>query len=318
MRPGAVRERAPSAFLARPPPARYRSPVSRPVALLAALRPRQWTKNLALLAPLLFAQRARDPAAVGLALLGVLSFSLAASAVYLGNDLADRERDRLHPEKRHRPIASGAVSARAAAALGVGLAVLALALAFLLPPGFLGCVAGYFALQLAYTLRLKDVVVVDVFAVAAGFVLRVVAGAAAIRVPISNWLYLCTLLLALFLALAKRRAELSLLSGDAVRHRPILAEYSLALVDQLVAVTSATAVLAYGLYAVAADTVAKFHTDRLKYTVPLVIFGLFRYLYLVARRGEGGQPERVLLRDRPTQVNLAVYVAVVVWALYTR
>lgn len=294
------------------------SPVPRPSHLLAALRPRQWTKNLALLAPLLFAQRARDPAAVGLALLGVLSFSLAASAVYLGNDLADRERDLLHPEKRLRPVASGAVPPRTAAVTGVLLAVASLALAFLLPPRFLACVAGYFALQLAYTLWLKRLVVVDVFAIAAGFVLRVVAGAAAIDVPISNWLHLCTLLLALFLALAKRRAELALLSADADRHRAILGEYSPALVDQLVAVTSACAILAYALYTTAADTLAKFGTDRLKYTVPLVIFGLFRYLYLVARKGEGGHPERVLLRDRPTQLNLLAYVAVVAWALYTR
>ncbi|BDG09660.1 decaprenyl-phosphate phosphoribosyltransferase [Anaeromyxobacter paludicola] len=292
--------------------------MTRPAALLAALRPRQWTKNLALLAPLLFAQRAGDPAAASRALLGFLAFCLAASAVYLGNDLADREADRLHPEKRLRPLASGAISARAAAVTGVALALLALALGFFLPARFLACVAGYFALQLAYNAGLKRLVIVDVFAIAAGFVLRVVAGAEAIDVPISNWLYLCTLLLALFLALAKRRAELSLLSADAARHRAILAEYSVPLVDQLVGVTSASAILAYALYTTAADTVQKFGTDRLKFTVPLVIFGLFRYLYLVARRGEGGHPERVLLHDRPTQVNLVLYVATVAWALYSR
>jgi hypothetical protein len=162
------------------------------------------------------------------------------------------------------------------------------------------------------------VAVLDVFAIAAGFVLRVVAGADAIDVPISNWLYLCTLLLALFLALEKRRAELVLLGGEAGNHRGILASYSVPLLDQLVTIVAGTTVLAYSLYTLAPDTVQKFGTDRLKLTIPFVLFGIFRYLYLVHREGEGGQPERVLFQDRATQLNLLAYVGVVAWAIYTR
>jgi len=291
---------------------------SLPGALLAAMRPRQWAKNLVLLAPLVFAQKATDPASLIRALLALAAFCLLASATYLANDLADREGDRLHPEKRRRPIAAGDLSPGAAAGAAVALGLAGLALSAALGWPFLACGAGYLVLQAAYSARLKNVAVVDVFAIAAGFVLRVVAGAEAIDVPISNWLYLCTLLLALFLALEKRRAELVLLGGEAGNHRGILASYTIPLLDQLVAVVAGTTVLAYSLYTLAPDTVQKFGTDRLKLTIPFVLFGIFRYLYLVHREGEGGQPERVLFQDRATQLNLLAYVGVVAWAIYTR
>lgn len=287
-------------------------------ALGGALRPRQWTKNGALLAALVFAQKLRDLGSVERALLGVAAFCLLASATYLGNDVADRDADRLHPVKSHRAVAAGLVTVPLALLVAGALAAAGLVLAALLGRGFFACAGGYLVLQALYTAWLKHLVVVDVFAIAAGFVLRVVAGAEAIHVPISNWLYLCTLLLSLFLALGKRRAELVLLEGGAAAHRKILAEYSLGLVDQLITVVSACTVLAYALYTLSADTVQKFGTDRLKLTVPFVLFGLFRYLYLVRERGEGGQPEKVLLGDRPTQVNLLFYLATVGWALYTR
>ncbi len=296
--------------------ARARRPL--PLALAASMRPRQWTKNAVLLAPLVFAQRATDLASVRLALGGAAAFCLLAGATYFANDLADRERDQLHPVKRLRPIAAGDLPLPWAKASVIVLGVSGLALSFALGLYFLACAAGYLVLQILYSAFLKRVAVVDVFAIAGGFVLRVVAGAEAIAVPISNWLYLCTLLLALFLALEKRRAELVLLGGEAARHRENLGSYSLELLDQLVSVSAAVTVLAYALYTLAPDTIGKFGTDRLKFTIPFVLFGIFRYLYLVHRRGEGGQPERVLLRDVPTQLNLVGYMAVVAWAIYTR
>jgi 4-hydroxybenzoate polyprenyltransferase len=285
-------------------------------ALAASLRPRQWTKNAALLAPLLFSTRATDPESVARALAGVVAFCLVSGAVYLANDVVDRERDQLHPQKRLRPVASGALAPRTAAVAAALVAAGGLAVSAALGPAFLACAAGYVALQAVYVAQLRERVLLDVFAIAAGFVLRVVAGAAAIAVPVSSWLYLCTMLLALFLALAKRRAEITALSGEAPAHRAILAEYSVGLLDQLVAIVAAAAVLAYALYTLAPETVGRFGNERLRFTVPLVVFGIFRYLYLVHRREAGGAPERVLFADRATQVNLLAYVAIAAWAVY--
>jgi 4-hydroxybenzoate polyprenyltransferase len=273
-------------------------------------------KNAAILAPLVFSARATDPASAGRAAAAVIAFCLVSAAVYLANDVVDRDRDRLHPEKRLRPVASGALAARTATAAAAVLGAGGLGLAAALGPSFLAAAAGYVALQGVYVLHLREQVLLDVFAIAAGFVLRVVAGAAAVAVPISHWLYLCTLLLALFLALSKRRAEMAGLASGAAAHRAILEEYSVALLDQLVSMVAAATVLAYALYAVSPETVHRFGNDRLKWTVPLVVYGLFRYLYLVHRRAAGGAPERVLLADRATQVNLVAWAGLVIWAVY--
>jgi 4-hydroxybenzoate polyprenyltransferase len=246
----------------------------------------------------------------------VLAFCALASAGYLLNDLVDRERDRRHPTKRLRPIAAGTISPAVALGTAAALALAGLATCAALGAGIAAAGAGYLALQVLYSRALKHVPILDVFTIAAGFVLRVVAGAEAVSVPISHWLYLCTLLLALFLAIAKRRAEMVLLDEAAAGHRGSLAAYNLPLLDQLSTIVSACAVLAYALYTVAPETVAKFGGDRLKFTVPFVLFGIFRYLLLVHHRGDGGQPERVLLRDRVLQVDLALWLAVVVWAIY--
>jgi len=288
----------------------------RPAAALAALRPRQWTKNAVVLAPLFFSLRAREPEAVGRALAGVMTFCLVASAMYILNDVADAERDRAHPLKRARPIASGDLSPRLAAAMGAALVTAGLAAALWLGKGFAGLVAAYIVLQVGYSAALKHVVVLDVFGIAGGFVLRVLAGAEAISVPVSNWLYLCTLLLALFLALAKRRAEIVLLEEGAAQHRKSLSEYSPQLIDQLVSITCGCTVLAYSLYTLSQETIERHGTDRLKYTIPLVIMGVFRYLYLVHQRGGGGEPESILIGDRPLQAVLLVYAAIAGWALY--
>jgi 4-hydroxybenzoate polyprenyltransferase len=288
------------------------------IALLVALRPAQWTKNAVILAPLVFALRATDPHSVARATLALLAFCALAGAAYLMNDLFDRERDRHHPVKRHRPIASGELSAGTAIAGAMGIGAAGLGACSALGVPVLACGAAYLALQILYSRVLKHLPILDVFAIAAGFVLRVLSGAAAISVPVSSWLYLCTLLLALFLALEKRRAELELLQGSASEHRATLTGYTLPFVDQLVSIVCACTVLAYALYTLAPETIEKFGSDRLKYTVPFVLFGIFRYLFLVHRRGGGGQPERVLLVDRVLQTDIAAWLAVVVWAIYAR
>lgn len=279
----------------------------RPGSALRALRPRQWIKNLALFAPLLFAGKAFLPSAVLRATVAFGAFSLVASGVYVFNDWRDREQDRLHPEKKRRPIAAGEIGLGGAVALTIACVGAGLVLAAWLGRDFTAIVGGYLSLQLLYTLWLKQVVLVDVMLIAVGFVLRVIAGSVAISVPVSNWLFLCTMLLALFLGFGKRRQELSALKGDATSHRAALSHYSTGLLDQLTAITAAACIVGYGLYAVSAETVARIGSDGLKYTVPFVIFGIFRYLYLVHQRGLGGSPERVLLSDGPLLVDVALF-----------
>jgi len=289
---------------------------SRAAIILGALRPRQWTKNLIVFAPLLFAKSVfRDSAALE-AFSAFVSFCLLAGGVYVFNDWIDREKDRLHPEKRGRPIAAGLISGGTAAAMVIGCWVIGGAIAVAIRPAFALVAASYVGLQIIYSLLLKGHVILDVVVIALGFVLRVLGGGVAIDVPVSNWLYLCTLLLALFLGFAKRRHELASLYGDAVSHRPNLDNYSLPMLDQMMAVVAASCILAYGLYTVAQETVEKVGSDHLKFTVPFVIYGIFRYLFLMHKRGAGGSPERVLLSDPPMIINLVLFVAVAAWALY--
>ncbi len=285
-------------------------------ALLASLRPHQWIKNLVVLAALVFSKHLFEADAAARAALAFAVFCALAGAVYLVNDLADLEQDRLHPAKRSRPLASGALPpglARVAAAL---LLVGAVAASWTLGPQFLLCALAYPALNVAYSLALKHVVILDVLSVALGFVLRAVAGAVAIGVHFSPWLLVCTLLLALFLALAKRRHELVTLE-DAAAHRQILAEYSPYLLDQMIAVVTASCLMAYAFYTLAPETVEKYRTERLALTIPFVIYGIFRYLYLVHHRGQGGSPGDVLLTDRPLLVAVALCAAAMVLIVYT-
>jgi 4-hydroxybenzoate polyprenyltransferase len=287
-----------------------------PLVLLRALRPRQWTKNLAVFAPLLFARHVTDPVSALRATGAVLSFCLLASAIYLLNDWRDREADRQHPEKRLRPIAAGQMGGLAAVLLGTGLFAAGVGLAWLVRGQFLQVALAYVGLQVLYTLWLKRFVLLDVVVIAIGFVVRVVGGGVAIDVPVSNWLYLCTLLLAVFLGFAKRRHELSSLDQGAAAHRPVLSAYSLPLLDQLISVVASACILSYGLYSVSAETQAKVGSDRMKLTVPFVMYGIFRYLYLIHRKNQGGSPERVLLTDVPTLLTVAGFVAAAAWALY--
>jgi 4-hydroxybenzoate polyprenyltransferase len=286
-----------------------------PVAALKALRPKQWTKNGVLLAPLIFAKSAFETGLVVKAFVAVAAFSLLASGVYVINDWVDREKDRLHPEKRRRPIAAGHLGLGSAIALVVLCWSAAAALGLWLGVGFLGVLGGYLALQAVYTGGLKHMVLLDVMAIALGFILRVVAGAVAINVVVSNWLFLCTLLGAVFLGFAKRRAELSSLE-EAAAHRANLADYTVPMLDQMMSIAAASTVLAYGLYTVSPETVAHVGSDRLKFTVPCVIYGVFRYVFLVHKRGQGGAPEKVLLGDLPIQLTVLAILGIAAWALY--
>ncbi len=292
--------------------------MSRPLPpALRELRPRQWTKNLAVFAPLLFARAVTVPGAVWHASLAFLAFCALASGLYVVNDWVDRGQDRLHPDKKLRPIAAGEVGGVGAAVLVVVCWLVGGVLAVLAGPEVWQPALAYVVVELAYSFWLKRYVVVDVLVIATGFVLRVVGGAAAINVPVSNWLFLCALLLALFLALGKRRAELvSLEASQAHGHRLTLADYSVPLLDQMLTLVAGTCIVAYALYTVAPDTVEKVGSDRMKFTVPFVVYGILRYLYLLHRRGAGGAPERVLLQDRPTLINLALYLATVTWVLF--
>jgi len=255
-------------------------------AVLVSLRPRQWVKNLFVLGGLLFAQRLFTPS-VWPALGAFFIFCGLSGAVYLLNDVADRHKDRLHPDKRHRPIAAGRLAPGAAVVTAAVLIAAGLALGAWLSPPFALAAVAYVALLIAYSFWLKHVVIVDVLVVAIGFVLRAVAGALVIDVAISGWLLICTILLALFLALGKRRHEVLSLGEGATRHRPNLAEYSPALLDQMIAVVTASTVTAYALYTMSPETVAKFHTHLLPATLPFVLYGVFRYLYLLYQRRIG-------------------------------
>jgi 4-hydroxybenzoate polyprenyltransferase len=296
---------------------------SMPLLLIRALRPRQWTKNLPALAPLLFAKGLFRPEMLLRGVAAVATFCLLAGGVYIFNDWFDREKDRLHPEKRKRPIASGQLGPVPAFTLlavvwAGGLALAAWVGTQFSPPsfGFLGVAAGYLVLQVLYSLWLKHVVILDVGIIATGFILRVAGGGVAVGVELSHWLYLCTLLLAIFLGFAKRRAELASLQGDASAHRASLSEYTVPLLDQMITVVAASCIVAYGLYTVSPDTVAKVHSDGLKFTVPFVIYAMFRYMYLIHRRNAGGSPERVLLSDLPLIIDILLYLGVSGWVLY--
>lgn len=279
------------------------------------MRPRQWTKNLIVFMALIFSinqeWQVRSPDTwlpkLGESIIAFAIFCLISSADYLINDVRDRESDRLHPKKRRRPIAAGMLSPQAAVAWAALLAVVGVAGAFALEVRTGGVMLGYIALMLAYSYWLKHVVLLDLGAIAAGFVLRAMAGALAIEVPISPWLYVVTALGALFLVINKRRAELLLLAHDASNHRPILEEYSTDLLDQMASTVTASTLIAYGLYTFTADNLPENHSMML--TIPFVLYGIFRYLYLVHTRNEGGSPEDVLLKDVPLIIDIVLWLA---------
>jgi 4-hydroxybenzoate polyprenyltransferase len=285
--------------------------------LLLSLRPEQWTKNLFVFAGLIFGGRLLQWDAVLVATAAFAIFCVLSGAVYLLNDIADRDADRRHPLKESRPIASGQLAVGAALPVAGVLAAGGVAAAFLIRPAFGAAAAAYLLLLLAYSLALKHVVIIDVLTIAAGFVLRAVAGALAVAVPIGTWLLVCTTLLALFLALSKRRHELLLLGDAATDHRRILEEYSPYLLDQMIAVVTASTLIAYTVYATSAETAERLGTTRLGVTIPFVLYGIFRYLYLVHQKRGGGSPAALLLTDGPLLACVALWAGTVVVLMYS-
>jgi 4-hydroxybenzoate polyprenyltransferase len=282
--------------------------------LVRACRPKQWTKNVLLFFGLIFALKLTDLALAERALAGFLVFCAASSAVYLVNDVADVEQDRQHPTKCKRPLAAGVISTTQAIGLAAILTAIALAASIALGTTFAALTALYVIMTLAYSMKLKHVVLIDVFVLAAGFVLRAAAGAVAVGVPISPWLYVCTVLASLFLGFGKRRHELMLLSDEAGSHRPILEEYSLPLLDQLIVIVTAAAIMAYSLYTFSAENLPSDHSMML--TIPFVLYGFFRYLYLVHQKNGGGSPEDALIGDPHLLTSVVLWLLTAVVILY--
>ena len=305
------------------------SPVSRPDAsihgasggsvalnLFLSLRPGQWTKNLLVFAGILFGRRLFEPVAAARALAAFAIFCGLSGAVYLLNDVADRDADRQHPLKKSRPIASGVVPVPVALASAAVLSAAGLGFAFRIGVPLGLTATSYVALQAAYSHVLKNIVILDVLTIAIGFVLRAVAGALAVDVEISHWLFVCTILLALFIALAKRRHELVMLADGAVNHRRILGEYSPYLLDQMIGVVTASTLISYIFYTISPETIEKFGTAWLGLTIPFPLYGIFRYLYLVHRREGGGSPADLLLTDRPLLACVALWALAVAVIIY--
>jgi 4-hydroxybenzoate polyprenyltransferase len=286
------------------------------VSLLVSLRPSQWTKNLFVFAGLLFSLKLFEPRAIATAVEAFGIFCALSGIVYLLNDVIDRDSDRRHPTKCTRPIAAGDLSVAAALVAAALIGALALTAAFALSWQFGIVAAAYVGLQALYSASLKHIVILDVLTIAIGFVLRAVAGAVVLDVMISHWLLVCMILLALFIALAKRRHELVLLADGAASHRPILGEYSAYLLDQMIAVVTASTLIAYIFYTISPETEQKFGTTWLGLTIPFPLYGIFRYLYLVHKRELGGSPADLLLNDRPLLACVTFWVLAVVLIIY--
>ncbi|MDD5676456.1 MAG: decaprenyl-phosphate phosphoribosyltransferase [Kiritimatiellae bacterium] len=285
--------------------------------LARVMRPRQWAKNIVVLAAFFFAlgdkQQQLSPLMFGWALLAAALFCITSSAVYIFNDIIDRQRDAAHPVKRLRPIASGAIPVATAWTVALILLGIGLGGAWSVASEFALTIIAYVVLQIAYTLWLKHAALVDVFVIAFGFVLRAIAGGFAVNVTISPWLLICTFLMALFLALCKRRHEKRLMEETQLFNiRPSLNASAERLLDQLIAIMAGAVIIAYAIYTQWPDTVAKFQTTHLSFTIPFVIFGMFRYLDLVYRHDKGDQPEYILLTDIPLIVDI-LFFGVCVW-----
>lgn len=283
---------------------------------LRAMRPHQWVKNAFVFAALIFSRNLTDPAIALRSLLAFAAFCLVASAIYLVNDIADFERDRVHPKKSKRPIAAGQVSRKTAGIMAAVLGPMGIGLAFWLnaPTGV--TISIYAVMNLSYSFKLKHAVLLDVFTIALGFLLRVSVGAFAIEVGISPWLLICTFFIALFLAVCKRRHELVSLGADAASHRGILAKYSVPFIDKMVSSLAAMTVMSYALYTIDPRVIARLGTDGLVVTVPIVLFGVFRYLFLVHIEGKGGSPTEVVLTDRGVQAIVLLYGICIVTLIY--
>lgn len=288
------------------------------VDIFKSMRPQQWIKNFFIFAALIFSQNFLNLPLLLKTVVGFVAFCILSSSLYILNDLQDFEEDRHHPLKSRRPIASGRLKRSTAIAAFVILSLFGFLISFILNFYFFVAALIYYLIQVAYSIRLKHVVILDVFIIAAGFLIRVVAGGLVIEVEISRWLLICTALLALFLSMSKRRHELCLLEEKAINHRSILKEYNPYLLDQMIGVVTASIVVAYSLYTVSEETVVKFGTTNLIFTGPFVLYGIFRYLYLVHQRAEGGSPEILIIKDKPLLIDIFLWIVSVILILYVK
>ena len=288
------------------------------VDIFNSMRPQQWIKNFFIFAALIFSQNFLNLPLLLKTVVGFVAFCILSSSLYILNDLQDLEEDRHHPLKSRRPIASGRLKRPTAIAAFVILSLFGFLISFFLNFYFFVAALIYYLFQVAYSIRLKHVVILDVFIIAAGFLIRVVAGGLVIEVEISHWLLICTALLALFLSMSKRRHELCLLEEKAINHRSILKEYNPYLLDQMIGVVTASIVVAYSLYTVSEETVLKFGTTNLIFTVPFVLYGIFRYLYLIHQRAEGGSPEILIIKDKPLLIDIFLWIISVILILYVK
>lgn len=287
------------------------------IHLFLACRPKQWIKNILVFAALIFSQELFITAAFWHAVGAFVLFTIVSSSVYLINDIADKEEDRLHPDKKHRPIASGKLSVSVAG----GAVIIGLINVFLLSylyysPWLLFVFGLYFIMNILYSAYLKRLVIIDLMIVAAGFVLRAIAGAVAIQVSISPWLLAATFFAALFLVLGKRRHELLNLGEDTVKHRKVLSEYSKEMLDSMLVIVTSITIVMYVLYTMAPATIERFQTQNLIYTVVFVVYGVFRTYYLIYQKNEGGAPTEMLLKDKPLQINILLWLIVVMLLIY--
>ncbi|MES1982986.1 MAG: decaprenyl-phosphate phosphoribosyltransferase [Pseudomonadota bacterium] len=276
--------------------------------LLRLMRPHQWIKNSFVLTGLLFGHAWHDPRLVGLVLIALAAFCLVSSAIYIFNDIVDREQDRLHPKKRLRPLAAGQISVRAAGVSALALSLLGFGLAAYASSTVLFILLGYALMNVAYTLRLKHVVILDIFIIATGFMLRILAGTLGVGIPPSQWLLLCGLMVTLFLGFTKRRAEINALTSDKAAHRSVLEHYSPVLLDKMIGITAAGLIMSYSLYTMNPDTIRIHGTANLIYTVPFVMYGVFRYIYLLHHQSRGGDPSHDLVRDRHLLVAVGAWL----------
>lgn len=281
------------------------------------MRPRQWTKNLVVFAGIIFAKQLTDPILFLRSILAFILFCLVSGSIYLINDIADKEQDRQHPRKQTRPIASGQLLPGYAAFAATLILLVSIAVAFILSPLFGSGLLLYFLMMLAYTFYLKHIVILDIMIIAMGFVIRAYAGVVVHpNLTASKWLLMCAFFLALFLIISKRRHELILLEDKANGHRQVLLEYSAGFLDQMVAIVTSMTVFSYALYTISRETIEKFHTHSLILTFPFVLFGILRYLYLVYKRGEGGEPETILLQDKPLLITILLWLVIVISIIY--
>lgn len=284
--------------------------------LLFSLRPKEWIKNLLLFSGLIFSRSLTNSESILLSFAGFASFSAISSGVYIFNDLCDIEADRNHPVKSKRPLASGKISKNLARALMVVLFAGGVLGAIALSNSFALIIAVYLAINLAYSVRLKHAVVLDVICISSGFVIRAVAGALVLHVEVSPWLVLCTSMVALLAGFGKRRHEMAFLGENAATHRKSLVNYSIEFLDSMMNISAGLAIVTYALYTMSDETVSRFGTHNLLLTMPFVVYGIFRYLFLIHKCKEGGDPVQLIFRDRPSLINIVLWVAAVCIVIY--